>query len=83
MNAFIPSFAWQRALAGPGWAGAYSLSLAPTDHDMPDTPSIPPTSPTPARRAVSAWWRALAIFLLLALFIAWAASASMVEQLKA
>ena len=50
---------------------------------MPDTPSIPPTSPTPARRAVSAWWRALAIFLLLALFIAWAASASMVEQLKA
>lgn len=50
---------------------------------MPDSPSITPTSTTPARRAVSAWWRALAIFLMVTLFIAWAASASMLEQLKA
>ena len=50
---------------------------------MPDTPSIAPTPPASARRGVSAWWRALAIFLLVTLFIAWATSASMVEQLKA
>ena len=50
---------------------------------MPDTPPIAPTPPASARRGVSAWWRALAIFLLVTLFIAWATSASMVEQLKA
>lgn len=50
---------------------------------MPDTPSIAPTPSASARRGVSAWWRALAIFLLVTLFIAWATSASMVEQLKA
>lgn len=36
-----------------------------------------------ALRRVSPWWRALAIFLLLVLLIGWAASASMLEQLKA
>lgn len=36
-----------------------------------------------ASRRVSPWWRALAIFLSLALLLGWAASASMVEQLKA
>ncbi|MBT9552208.1 MAG: anti-sigma factor [Hydrogenophaga sp.] len=41
------------------------------------------TPPTPASRRVSPWWRALAIFLLLVLLLGWAASASMVEQLKA
>lgn len=50
---------------------------------MPDTPSIAPKPPASARRGVSGWWRALAIFLLVTLFIAWATSASMVEQLKA
>lgn len=50
---------------------------------MPDTPSIVPRPPAPARRGVNAWWRALAIFLMVVLLIAWAASASMVEQLKA
>ena len=40
-------------------------------------------SPAPASRRVSPWWRALAIFLLLVLLLGWAASASMVEQLKA
>ena len=46
-----------------------------TDHN----PSV--TSPT--SRRVSPWWRALAIFLLVVLLIGWAASASMVTQLKA
>ncbi|MEZ5665550.1 MAG: anti-sigma factor [Burkholderiaceae bacterium] len=32
---------------------------------------------------VSPWWRALAIFLLIALLLAWAASASMLAQLQA
>jgi anti-sigma-K factor RskA len=39
------------------------------------------TSPTAI--GVSAWWRALGIFLALVLFIGWAFSASMYEQLKA
>lgn len=41
------------------------------------------TSPARASRRVSPWWRALAIFLLLVLLLGWAASASMIEQLKA
>lgn len=36
-----------------------------------------------ASRRVSPWWRALAIVLMLALMLAWAASASLYEQLKA
>ncbi|WP_087745455.1 MULTISPECIES: anti-sigma factor domain-containing protein [unclassified Acidovorax] len=50
---------------------------------MPDTPSIAPPPSVIARSGVNAWWRALAIALMVALFIGWAASASMVEQLKA
>ncbi len=38
-----------------------------------------PTTPT----GVSAWWRALSIFLALVVFIGWAFSASMYEQFKA
>ena len=38
---------------------------------------------SPTSTGVSAWWRALSIFLLLVLFIAWAFSASMYEQFKA
>jgi len=34
-------------------------------------------------RKVSPWWRALAIFLLIVLLLAWAASASMLTQLQA
>lgn len=42
------------------------------------------TDSTPAAtRRVSSWWRALAIFLLLALLLAWAAGTSMVTQLQA
>lgn len=45
---------------------------------------IDPSVPTPAAaRRVSPWWRALAIVLLLALLLGWAASASLYEQLKA
>ena len=41
------------------------------------------TMTAPAKPSgVSAWWRALAIFLALALLLAWAFSASMFEQLK-
>ena len=41
------------------------------------------TPRSPASRRVSPWWRALAIVLLLALMLGWAASASLYEQLKA
>ena len=41
-----------------------------------------PTSPTKSS-GVSAWWRALAIFLTLVVFIGWAFGASMYEQFKA
>ena len=40
-------------------------------------------SQAPAARRVSSWWRLLAVALLVLLLIGWAASASMVEQLKA
>ncbi|WP_051248838.1 anti-sigma factor [Acidovorax sp. JHL-9] len=50
---------------------------------MPDSPSTALASSTPTRRGVSAWWRALAISLMVLALIAWAASASMLEQLKA
>ncbi|WP_372658451.1 anti-sigma factor domain-containing protein [Hydrogenophaga sp.] len=47
-------------------------------------PPIPPNSPPAAGfRRVSTWWRALSIFLLLILLVAWAASTSMVAQLQA
>lgn len=46
------------------------------------TPPDLPVNPPPTRR-VSAWWRALAIVLVLVLLLGWAASASLVEQLKA
>jgi anti-sigma-K factor RskA len=51
---------------------------------MTATPSASTATDAPAAsRRVSPWWRALAIFLLLALMLAWAASASLYEQLKA
>ena len=40
-------------------------------------------SPASKDRRVSPWWRALSIFLLLALLLGWATNASMVEQLRA
>ncbi len=49
---------------------------------MTSTDSAVSQAPAAARR-VSPWWRALAIALLLVLLIGWAASASLVEQLKA
>ncbi|MFN3495387.1 MAG: hypothetical protein ACK40L_12865, partial [Hydrogenophaga sp.] len=52
---------------------------------MTDTATASDNVPesTPASRRVSPWWRALAVFLLLVLLIGWAASASMMTQLKA
>ena len=51
---------------------------------MNDPHTVPTDTPrTPASRRVSPWWRALAIVLLLALMLGWAASASLYEQLKA
>jgi len=51
----------------------------PTSYTMnPDTSA----SSSPGR-GVSGWWRALAIFLLIVLLLAWAASASMMTQLQA
>jgi len=41
------------------------------------------TNTSPKSTSVSAWWRALSIFLALVVFIGWAFSASMYEQLKA
>jgi anti-sigma-K factor RskA len=43
------------------------------------SPTALPQTPT----GVSAWWRALSIFLTLVLFIGWALGASMYEQFKA
>ena len=40
-------------------------------------------SQAPAARRVSSWWRMLAVALMVLVLIGWAASASMVEQLKA
>jgi anti-sigma-K factor RskA len=40
-------------------------------------------SQAPTARRVSSWWRLLAVALMVLLLIGWAASASMVEQLKA
>jgi anti-sigma-K factor RskA len=51
------------------------MTATATDHN--------PSATNPASRRVSPWWRALAIFLLVILLIGWAASASMVTQLKA
>ena len=42
-------------------------------------PLAPPQTPT----GVTAWWRALSIFLVLVVFIGWALGASMYEQFKA
>jgi hypothetical protein len=42
-----------------------------------------PEAPQKAPTGVSAWWRALSIFLTLVVFIGWAFSASMYEQFKA
>ena len=53
-----------------------------TDTATATTTDNTPAS-TPASRRVSPWWRALAIFLLLVVLIGWAASASMMTQLKA
>ncbi|MEX1167142.1 MAG: anti-sigma factor [Hydrogenophaga sp.] len=39
-------------------------------------------TPASKDRKVSPWWRALAVFLVLVLLLGWAASASMIEQLK-
>jgi anti-sigma-K factor RskA len=51
---------------------------------MTDSHTVQTDTPrSPASRRVSPWWRALAIFLLLVILLGWAASASMIEQLKA
>lgn len=42
-----------------------------------------PTQPGGIQRTVSAWWRFVAIALMVVLLVGWAASASMYEQLKA
>lgn len=47
------------------------------------TESASPSTPAKTDRRVSSWWRALAIFLLLVLMLAWAASSSMTTQLQA
>ena len=52
---------------------------------MTDTATASDNVPasTPASRRVSPWWRVLAVFLLMVVLIGWAASASMMTQLKA
>ena len=56
---------------------AQSPEPATTHTADPSDTAIPPA------RRVSPWWRALTIVLLLALLLGWAASTSMIEQLKA
>ena len=50
---------------------------------MPASPALNPNPPPRGPRLVSAWWRALAIALLLVLLVGAAASLSMLEQLRA
>lgn len=45
--------------------------------------SSPSANTAPARRQVSAWWRVLAIFLLLVVLLGWAAASSLTTQLQA
>jgi anti-sigma-K factor RskA len=51
------------------------------DTSPPDTQVS--TQPNATRRTVSSWWRFVAVALMVALLVGWAASASMYEQLKA
>lgn len=51
--------------------------------DQAPTPEKTADKTSAAARRVSPWWRALAVLLMLALLIGWAASASMMTQLKA
>jgi anti-sigma-K factor RskA len=44
--------------------------------------TTPPTTSPDTSTGVSAWWRALSIFLTLVVFIGWALGASMYEQFK-
>lgn len=55
--------------------------MSETNHSL-DTHNATDTPLPPASR-VSPWWRVVAVVLLLVLLLGWAASASMVEQLKA
>lgn len=56
--------------------------MTDTATSAPDTTSAAnPAAPAP--RCVSPWWRVFSIFLLVLLLLGWAASASMVTQLKA
>jgi anti-sigma-K factor RskA len=54
---------------------------------MTDTATVPTADNNPvstaASRRVSPWWRVLAVFLLVLLLLGWAASTSMMTQLKA
>lgn len=52
---------------------------------MTDSTSPADTTPasTTASRRVSPWWRALAVFLVIVLLVAWAAGSSMMTQLQA
>jgi anti-sigma-K factor RskA len=60
------------------------MTETPTPPNSAETTEDAATDTAPAgSRKVSPWWRALAIVLSLALLLGWAASASMLEQLKA
>ncbi len=54
-----------------------------TVHNLPMTSTESPQTQAQPDRRVSSWWRMLAVAMLVLLFIGWAASASMLEQLKA
>jgi anti-sigma-K factor RskA len=58
-------------------------SLAAPAEPAHPSPMTSTELPVSKDRRVSPWWRALAIVLMIALLIGWAASASMVEQLRA
>ena len=60
------------------------MTETPNPQNSAETTEDAATDTAPAgSRKVSPWWRALAIVLSLALLLGWAASASMLEQLKA
>lgn len=62
----------------------FLLNRAPSpQQNIQMSESTTESTPTQRDRRVSSWWRALAIFLLLVLMLAWAAATSMTTQLKA
>jgi anti-sigma-K factor RskA len=85
----IPAAPWENELftedGSAQQAGRFNFATPPLEFFIGGTTHTLMTStepPVSKDRRVSAWWRVLAIFLALSGLLAWAASTSMIEQLK-